>query len=87
MRPAVCCLLLSLAAAAQTTSQLEQELDAYRRVLPPLGAAVTLVCRSRERGENAAAAIRDATGNPRAELAVCDVVATPPEIEQPSWLK
>jgi NAD(P)-dependent dehydrogenase (short-subunit alcohol dehydrogenase family) len=37
------------------------------------GAAVTLVCRSRERGENAAAAIRGATGNPRVELAVCDV--------------
>ena len=37
------------------------------------GAAVTLVCRSRERGEDAASAIRGATGNPRVELAVCDV--------------
>ena len=37
------------------------------------GAAVTLVCRSRERGEEAAAAIRDATGNPRVDLVVCDV--------------
>src|SRR5262249_11991402 len=37
------------------------------------GAAVTLVCRSRERGEEAAAAIRGATGKPRVELAVCDV--------------
>ena len=37
------------------------------------GAAVTLVCRSRERGEEAAAAIRDTTGNPRVDLVVCDV--------------
>jgi NAD(P)-dependent dehydrogenase (short-subunit alcohol dehydrogenase family) len=37
------------------------------------GATVTLVCRSRERGEEAAAAIRDTTGNPRVDLVVCDV--------------
>jgi NAD(P)-dependent dehydrogenase (short-subunit alcohol dehydrogenase family) len=37
------------------------------------GADVTLVCRSPERGATAAAAIRDATGNPRVRLAVCDV--------------
>ncbi len=37
------------------------------------GADVTLVCRSPERGAVAAAAIRDATGNRRVTLAVCDL--------------
>src|SRR5262249_32244304 len=41
------------------------------------GAAVTLVCRSRERGENAAAAIRRATGHPRMALARCAVGGPP----------
>lgn len=43
------------------------------------GAAVTLVCRDRERGEAAGAAIRLATGNARVELAVCDV-GDPPSV-------
>jgi retinol dehydrogenase 12 len=37
------------------------------------GARVTLVCRSPERGEAAAGAIREATGNSRVDLVVCDV--------------
>ena len=37
------------------------------------GADVTLVCRNPERGAVAAAAIRDATGNRRVTLTVCDV--------------
>jgi len=37
------------------------------------GADVTLVCRSRERGEAAAGSIRDATGNARVRLEVCDL--------------
>jgi NAD(P)-dependent dehydrogenase (short-subunit alcohol dehydrogenase family) len=37
------------------------------------GADVTLVCRNPDRGAAAVDAIRDATGNPRVRLAVCDV--------------
>jgi retinol dehydrogenase-12 len=37
------------------------------------GADVVLICRNRERGEAAAVAIRDQTGNPRVRLVVCDV--------------
>jgi NAD(P)-dependent dehydrogenase (short-subunit alcohol dehydrogenase family) len=37
------------------------------------GADVTLVCRNRARGEAAATAIREATGNPRVGLLLCDV--------------
>jgi dehydrogenase/reductase SDR family protein 12 len=41
--------------------------------LADLGAEVVLLCRSRERGESAAARIRERTGNPRVALEVLDV--------------
>ena len=41
--------------------------------LADLGAAVTLLCRDRERGEAAAARVREETGNPRVALEVLDV--------------
>lgn len=43
------------------------------RALADLGAEVLLLCRSRERGEQAAAAIRDQTGNPRVFAEVVDM--------------